>query len=227
MKALVLLFAATAAFGQARDTRMGVNGAGSSSSGSGGTTYSGIADGGVIVAGSAIYCAPASGTGSGCVDTTTQTFLGSKTFTNTSTHGALISNGNLTFAGGDTNFLIKAQNTNGRLTFQSHLNASTASTTVGPFMFQQTNGTLDATDLELAVLDSADVILFSVNGGATISNRGGHQLNIAGAAEPTCDSTTRGLIWYTAGGAGVADKMQVCAKAAADTYAWRSMATIP
>ena len=40
---------------------------------------------------------------------------------------------------------------------------------------------------------------------------------------PTCDSTTRGTVWYVAGGAGVADTFEVCRKDAADTYAWVSL----
>lgn len=49
-----------------------------------------------------------------------------------------------------------------------------------------------------------------------------------GGTKPTCDAARRGSIWYDAGGAGVADTFEVCAKAAAgDTYAWRVLATIP
>jgi hypothetical protein len=38
---------------------------------------------------------------------------------------------------------------------------------------------------------------------------------------PTCDSAHRGMLNYTAGGAGVKDSVEVCAKAADDSYAWR------
>jgi hypothetical protein len=48
-----------------------------------------------------------------------------------------------------------------------------------------------------------------------------------GGTKPTCAAGIRGSIWYDAGGAGVADTFEVCAKAAADTYAWRVLATIP
>ena len=49
-----------------------------------------------------------------------------------------------------------------------------------------------------------------------------------GGTKPTCDAARRGSIWYDAGGAGVADTFEVCAKAAAgDAYAWRILATIP
>lgn len=49
-----------------------------------------------------------------------------------------------------------------------------------------------------------------------------------GGTKPTCAAGIRGSIWYDAGGAGVADTFEVCAKqAAGDSYAWRALATIP
>jgi hypothetical protein len=48
-----------------------------------------------------------------------------------------------------------------------------------------------------------------------------------GVSQPSCVSGIRGTIWYTSSAGGAADKIEICAKAAADTYAWRSMATIP
>lgn len=49
-----------------------------------------------------------------------------------------------------------------------------------------------------------------------------------GGTKPTCAAGIRGSIWYDAGGAGVADTFEVCAKqAAGDSYAWRVLATIP
>lgn len=44
--------------------------------------------------------------------------------------------------------------------------------------------------------------------------------------QPTCDSGLRGAIWYEAGGAGVADSIEVCAKDSGDSYAWVAMASI-
>jgi hypothetical protein len=41
--------------------------------------------------------------------------------------------------------------------------------------------------------------------------------------QPVCNSTTRGTLWMTNGGAGVKDAVQVCAKDATDTYAWRTL----
>lgn len=46
------------------------------------------------------------------------------------------------------------------------------------------------------------------------------KLQLESLTVPTCNSGTRGMIIYTAGGAGVADQMQACRKNAADVYAW-------
>ena len=73
--------------------------------------------------------------------------------------------------------------------------------------------------------DGATITLST--GGNPVKSNVGYRLNTSGGAEPTCDATVRGTVWYTQGAAGVADKMQVCAKSSADAYAWRSMATIP
>lgn len=42
-------------------------------------------------------------------------------------------------------------------------------------------------------------------------------------AQPTCDAGIQGMFWYEEGGAGVKDTVDVCAKDAADAYAWRSI----
>lgn len=49
---------------------------------------------------------------------------------------------------------------------------------------------------------------------------GGVLLNTA-TAQPACAAGTRGLIWFVQGGAGVKDRCEVCAKDAANAYAWR------
>jgi len=54
-----------------------------------------------------------------------------------------------------------------------------------------------------------------VNGGVRISTV---------TAQPTCDATTsRGTFWVVQGAAGVKDSVQVCAKDAANAYAWRNI----
>jgi hypothetical protein len=51
---------------------------------------------------------------------------------------------------------------------------------------------------------------------------GGVRLNTA-TARPTCDATIRGTFWITQAGAGVKDSVEVCAKDAGDTFAWRTL----
>lgn len=47
----------------------------------------------------------------------------------------------------------------------------------------------------------------------------GFQLATSGS-QPTCDSSTRGLLWHTQGGTGVADLLEICQKDASDVYGW-------
>ena len=46
---------------------------------------------------------------------------------------------------------------------------------------------------------------------------------LATGTRPTPDASTRGTIFYVAGGAGVADTLEVCVKSAGDTYSWVSL----
>lgn len=58
--------------------------------------------------------------------------------------------------------------------------------------------------------------------GVALWYRGGMQLVPSGSIY-TCNSGTRGMFWVTDSGAGVKDLVQVCAKDAADVYAWRTI----
>ena len=42
-------------------------------------------------------------------------------------------------------------------------------------------------------------------------------------AQPVCAASTGGFPWYTPGGSGVKDSVQVCAKDATNAYAWRTL----
>jgi hypothetical protein len=46
---------------------------------------------------------------------------------------------------------------------------------------------------------------------------------ILGDALPTCSLTVHGRLWFVAGATGVKDSLQVCAKDATNTFAWRSL----
>ena len=53
---------------------------------------------------------------------------------------------------------------------------------------------------------------------------GGVRLN-TGTAQPVCDATVRGTLWFTKSAAGVADKLEVCAQeaTATPTYNWKPL----
>lgn len=81
---------------------------------------------------------------------------------------------------------------------------------------------------ESSGVDYAGYLLFRTrpSGGsmtvrARISSVGGIQL-LTGT-KPACNSSTRGTLYYVAGGAGVADTYEVCVKDAADAYAWATI----
>ena len=57
------------------------------------------------------------------------------------------------------------------------------------------------------------------NSTAASSFAGGVQLNET-TTIPTCSSTTRGMMWVTQGGSGVADTFSICLKNSSDVYAW-------
>lgn len=52
---------------------------------------------------------------------------------------------------------------------------------------------------------------------------GGLRLWTTTTKPATCDSSLRGVIWFAAKPAGVADTLEVCAKDASGAYAWRTM----
>lgn len=80
------------------------------------------------------------------------------------------------------------------------------------------------------VLDAASATIMRGNGGTGLATfpfdvevSRSLQLGTGGTAKGTCDSTNRGKLFHTRGGAGVKDNVEVCAKDAADAYAWRTL----
>lgn len=70
--------------------------------------------------------------------------------------------------------------------------------------------------------NQTDGVVAAGTGGVRVSAPSGLIVDDAGT-KPTCDATTRGAIWYDAGGAGVLDTLEVCRKDAGDAYAWVSL----
>lgn len=64
---------------------------------------------------------------------------------------------------------------------------------------------------EVRVVSGTPLKLSTINDGVALNTTG---------TKPTCDSSTRGQIFFEAGGAGVADVLSVCKKDAADAYSW-------
>ncbi len=70
------------------------------------------------------------------------------------------------------------------------------------------------------IIDNEKVGIGTTTPGEKLEVNGGIKYNTA-TAKPVCDATTRGTTWFTRSAAGVKDAFEVCAKDAANAYAWR------
>lgn len=122
--------------------------------------------------------------------------------------------------GGGTPAAANAVTTSTYVTFvgyQSGLGSPTQrtnSTAIGA------NSYVDA-DNRVVLGDGAVVDVWA--GSAAQARLVGTGVRLVTGTRPTCDATTRGLLFYVAGGAGVADTCEVCRKDAANNYAWVSL----
>ena len=82
------------------------------------------------------------------------------------------------------------------------------------FTFSRASLVVDATTGEVGIGTLSPSQELEVNGGMRLNTT---------TSEPTCDATVRGTFWFTQGGTGVKDAVEVCAKDAADAYAWRTI----
>lgn len=87
--------------------------------------------------------------------------------------------------------------------------------------FKTSNGTSDwATKM---ILDKdGNVGIGTTAPSQKLEVNGGVRINTI-ADKPGCGDGTRGTFWLTQGGSGVKDLVEVCAKDAANSYAWRTM----
>jgi hypothetical protein len=68
------------------------------------------------------------------------------------------------------------------------------------------------------------VLGFFATSAATETTGGSATIMIGDAGtKPTCQESRRGMFWHDFGGAGVKDTVEICAKDAADAYAWRTI----
>ena len=94
--------------------------------------------------------------------------------------------------------------------------------------WNSTGGAWDAVGTDLRALLSAGP---SFNAGTNVNiSQAGGQVTISASlstlpsgTRPACGSGTRGTVWYTSGGVGVKDDVEVCAKDGSDAYAWRAI----
>jgi hypothetical protein len=68
----------------------------------------------------------------------------------------------------------------------------------------------------------------SYSGGSIIlaggtGSPGGGVIIRTNSSKPGCSSGNRGMFWFTQGATGVKDSLEVCAKDAANAYAWRTL----
>jgi hypothetical protein len=69
--------------------------------------------------------------------------------------------------------------------------------------------------------DIGGVNTFMTVTSAGLSIQAPGSVQLTGSAQPACNAANRGFVWYVAGGTGVKDTYNFCAKDAADVYAWR------
>ena len=72
---------------------------------------------------------------------------------------------------------------------------------------------------------STDLAAFSSTAGihgARVSQEGA-LVNLPFGTKPVCSVSVRGMLWHVQGGTGVADQVEVCAKNAANAYAWMAL----
>jgi hypothetical protein len=119
---------------------------------------------------------------------------------------------------------LQAYSTGMVLAWKPNVNGAGGATTLnvdtlGAVTVKQADGVTDPA--------SADIVagrLYTVWHDGTVFRLMTPAVNVASAAtQPACNASQRGRFWQTLGTAGVKDAVTVCAKDAADAYAWRSI----
>jgi hypothetical protein len=98
-----------------------------------------------------------------------------------------------------------------------------SSNTLGDLIFNTRNAAADSTLSErLRIKYNGNVGIGTNDPHQKLEINGGVQLNTV-TAKPTCDAAARGTQWFTQGTTGVKDTLEVCAKDAGNSYAWRTL----
>jgi hypothetical protein len=152
-------------------------------------------------------------------------------FTGTST-GASINNGNVTIQtntahAADVGAVLTlggSKGSTGLSTFAGIRGAKENSTDAEPsgYLGVYTVDGMSTFAERMRVTSTGLVGIGTTTPASALEVNGGVRLNPV-AAKPACDATVRGTFWVTQGGAGVKDSVEVCAKDAMDTFAWRTL----
>lgn len=73
-----------------------------------------------------------------------------------------------------------------------------------------TGSTISSGNVGIGVIDP--VVKLEINGGVRLNTD---------ETRPSCDASLRGTLWFTKGGSGVKDVLEICAKDSSDNYDWR------
>ncbi|CAN5711664.1 hypothetical protein BH24ACI2_BH24ACI2_00380 [soil metagenome] len=127
----------------------------------------------------------------------------------------------LAYSISDGSFLMEYGGITGANSAKVAFGLTTSTASVGGGRFFLPNGAFFGTDFGVELNHDTRGLVVNKNFKAdtlqTISN----------GSQPACNSMTRGTQWLLKGGAGSADKLQVCLKGSADTYSWINMVIAP
>lgn len=98
----------------------------------------------------------------------------------------------------------------------------TVSSTPSNFAFFTTPSGSSTRVERMRLTGAGNVGIGTTNPSQKLEVNGGVMLNTS-TAKPTCNSTTRGTMWFTKAGVGAADTLEVCAKDASENYAWNEL----
>lgn len=106
------------------------------------------------------------------------------------------------------------------VSFGGGSSAANAATQV--YFYTASNTTTPVGTPRLVIKGDGSVGIGTTTPSQSLEINGGVRINTA-TPKPTCDADARGTQWFTQGTAGVKDTLEVCAKDAANNYAWRTL----
>lgn len=107
-------------------------------------------------------------------------------------------------------------------TIQVNSAGTTANQRGGDLLFRTKPDGVASLATRLVIRSDGNVGIGTSSPARELEVNGGMRLNTTNG-KPTCDATQRGTFWVTQGAAGVKENVEVCAKDAANVYAWRTI----